>query len=240
MVYEEPRFLVGGDRAIFVEFGDAIAPEVNQCVSHLTHEIVKKKIIGITEVVPTYRSLLVYYEPRQISSQKLRKTLYALAKTPKETEVSGSRLIEIPTLYGGEFGPDIEFVAAHNSLSITDVIQIHSSNKYIVYMLGFIPGFPYLGGLSSRIRTPRLGAPRIKIPAGSVGVAGNQTGIYPMESPSGWQIIGRTPLKLFDPNQNPPTLLKAGDYLTFINISLDEFNMIKDQVGKGMYQVRKF
>ena len=239
MIYEEPRFLTGGDKAIFVEFGDAIDPKLNRRVRHLKLSIEKASIPGITETVPTYRSLLVYFEPLQINARKLRATLHSLVQSLVESEIPKPKLIEIPTVYGGEYGPDLEFVAARNSLSTSEVVQIHTGTPYLTYMIGFIPGFPYLGGMSPKIATPRLETPRTKIPAGSVGIAGSQTGIYPAESPGGWRLIGRTPLQLFDPRREPPALFQTGDYLNFISITPEEFTSIKQAVEQGTYSVKE-
>ncbi len=239
MIYEEPRFLSGGDKAIFVEFGDAIAPELNRRVRNLMLTVQDKKISGVIETVPTYRSLLVYFDPRQISAKKLRETLYSLTQPLAESGLPKPKLIEIPTAYGGEYGPDLEFVAAYNGLSVPEVVEIHIGTPYLIYMIGFVPGFPYLGGMSPRIVTPRLETPRAKITAGSVGIAGNQTGIYPVESPGGWRLIGRTPLKLFDPIREPLALFQAGDYLTFVSITPEEFSSIKEAVEQQTYLVKE-
>lgn len=238
MIYAEPRFLPGGDKAIFVEFGDAISPELNRRVRNLMLTIQKENIPGVIETVPTYRSLLVYFEPLQIGAKRLRGTLSQLAQQTLESELPKPKLIEIPTVYGGEYGPDLEFVAAHNGLSVSEVVQIHTGTPYLIYMIGFIPGFPYLGGMSPKIAAPRLETPRMKIPAGSVGIAGSQTGIYPTESPGGWRLIGRTPLKLFDPNREPPALFQAGDYLVFVSITPKEFHKIKEAVERRTYSVK--
>ena len=136
-------------------------------------------------------------------------------------------VVEVPTVYGGEFGPDLSFVASHNHLSEDEVIAIHSGTDYLVYMLGFIPGFTYLGGMDSRIATPRLSSPRTLIPAGSVGIAGEQTGTYPSDSPGGWQIIGRTPVTMYDMSKAQAALLKAGDYVRYVPIDESEFHRIK-------------
>jgi len=239
MIYEEPRFLSGGDRAIFVEFGDSIDPDVNQRVRNLKLAIEKAGIPGVVESVPTYRSLLVYFEPLQVSAPKLRETVFNLLQSAIENELPKRRLIEIPTAYGGEFGPDLELVAQHNNLSAAEVVRIHSGTGYLIYMIGFMPGFPYLGGMSPRIATPRKTTPRLKLPAGSVGIAGNQTGIYPAESPGGWQIIGRTPLELFHPTREPPAILQAGDYLTFIGVTPEEFTVIEEAVRNGTYRLNE-
>jgi KipI family sensor histidine kinase inhibitor len=239
MSYEEPRVLSGGDRAIFVEFGDSIDPDVNQRVGNLKLAIEKAGIPGVVESVPTYRSLLVYFDPLQVSASKLRETVCHLLQSAIENELPKRRVIEIPTAYGGEFGPDLELVAQHNNLSGAEVVQIHSDTRYLIYMIGFMPGFPYLGGMSPRIATPRKTTPRLKLPAGSVGIAGNQTGIYPAESPGGWQIIGRTPLELFRPTREPPAILQAGDYLTFVSVTSEEFTGIKEAVRNGTYRLNE-
>jgi len=239
MIYKEPRFLTGGDRAIFVEFGDAIDPEINRRVRRLMLSLQRERVRGVVEAVPTYRSLLVYFEPRQIGRSKLRETLHLLAQQTGEDGLPKPRLIEIPTVYGGEYGPDLGFVAEHSSLSVPEVIQTHTGAPYLVYMIGFLPGFPYLGGMSPKIATPRLETPRAKVPAGSVGIAGSQTGIYPAESPGGWRLIGRTPLKLFDPGREPPGLFQAGDYLSFVGITPEEYDSTKDAVQQGTYVVKE-
>lgn len=136
-------------------------------------------------------------------------------------------VVEIPTVYGGEFGPDLGFVASHNHLTEADVVSIHSGTDYLVYMMGFIPGFTYLGGMDPRIATPRLSSPRTHIPAGSVGIAGEQTGTYPSDSPGGWQIIGRTPLSMYDASREEAALLKAGDYVRYVPIDESAFHCIK-------------
>jgi KipI family sensor histidine kinase inhibitor len=239
MIYEEPRFLSGGDRAIFVEFGDSIDPEVNRRVSNLKLSLEKAGVPGIVESVPTYRSLLIYFNPLQIPASKLRETVCSLLQSTVENELPRRRLVEIPTSYGGEFGPDLELVAGHNNLSPAEVIRIHSDARYLIYMLGFMPGFPYLGGMSPKIAIPRKTTPRMKLAAGSVGIAGNQTGIYPAESPGGWQIIGRTPLELFHSTREPPSILRAGDYLTFVSITPEEFTTIEKSIRNGKYQLNE-
>lgn len=238
MIYEEPRFLAGGDKAIFVEFGDVVDPEVNRRVRHLMLATQKTRIPGVIEMVPTYRSLLVYFEPLQIRAQKLQETLYSLARQLVESELPKPKLVEIPTVYGGEYGLDLQFVASYSNLSVSEVVQIHTATPYLIYMIGFMAGFPYLGGMSPRIATPRLETPRMKIPAGSVGIAGSQTGIYPAESPGGWRLIGKTPLQLFDPSQEPPALFQAGDYLIFVSITPEEFTNIKEAVENHTYSLK--
>ncbi|NLY36099.1 MAG: 5-oxoprolinase subunit PxpB, partial [Tissierellia bacterium] len=191
----------------------------------------------ILEFLPTYRSLLIHYDPLKLSYDELLKELQNLVSLVDKEDRKEFRILEIPVLYGGANGPDIDFVASHNGISQKGVIQIHCSRDYLVYMLGFTPGFAYLGGMNEKIATPRLELPRINIPAGSVGIAGSQTGIYPMASPGGWQIIGRTPIKLYDPLATPPVLLRAGDYVRFIPITKEEFLRIRELVKEDRYSV---
>jgi len=214
-------FKPAGDSALVIIFGNEISESVNKKVHAVANAIEKAKPEWLIEVVPTYTSIYVYYDPLKINYQEILKAVEPfLSAEPKEEE---HRVVGIPTVYGGEFGPDIEFVANYNGLTIDDVIELHSKPSYRVYMLGFTPGFAYLGGMDERIATPRLEKPRLKVPAGSVGIAGKQTGIYPLESPGGWRLIGRTPLRLFDPNKALPTLLQPGDYVKFVPIDEEEF-----------------
>jgi KipI family sensor histidine kinase inhibitor len=161
---------------------------------------------------------LVAYNPLVIGFKDLTRRLRRIEKSLSYAEPPRHRRVEIPTVYGGEFGPDLDFVAGHHGLTTEEVIRIHTSQDYLVYMLGFTPGFPYLGGDLGKIATPRLEKPRMKVPAGSVGIAENQTGIYPIESPGGWRIIGRSPLRLFNPLEPPHFLLAAGDLVRFVSI----------------------
>jgi len=211
-----------GDSALAVEFGDKIDEEINLQVRALAQVLAEEEIQGLGETVITYRSLLVHYDPWQWNYADLSSIVRERIKKTRHLPTVDSRLVEIPTLYGGVFGPDLETVAKYNALTVEEVIQFHSGVEYPVYMLGFTPGFPYLGGVPAAIATPRLETPRASVPAGSVGIAGQQTGIYPIESPGGWQIIGRTPLRLFDPHRIPPTLLAPGDRVRFVPIAPEE------------------
>lgn len=224
-----PRFLPAGDLGILVEFGDKIDPEINQKVSKVFITLEKIAIDGITEAVPTYRSILIFYDPSKTSFERLQHEILNIEKRLGEVIIPPPETIEIPVVYGGEYGPDIDFVAQHNHLTSEEVINIHTSGTYLIYMLGFTPGFPFLGGLSERLFTPRLKTPRAVVPAGSVGIANNQTGIYPIDSPGGWQIIGRTPIKLYNPDHENPILLKAGNYLKFKRITEAEYREILQQ-----------
>ncbi len=212
-----------GDRALIIELGDRISPEFNQRVRKLALVLDDSSLEGLLEIVPTYRSLLIIYDPLKIGLAKLQHRIEDLQKKIDEIQIPDPKTAEIPVVYGGEYGPDLGWVAQFHKISPKEVISLHSGTTYQVYMIGFNPGFPYLGELPERLVTPRRKTPRTLIPAGSVGIAQKQTGIYPAESPGGWQIIGRTPLKLFDPSQSPPTLLAMGDWVRFFPISNEEF-----------------
>ena len=236
-MYEKPLFLPAGDMAIVVELGDAISPQINRKVRSLTDALEQGGIPGVFDFLPTYRSVLVYYDPLQISSSDVQEGIERLLENTEQADAGERHIVHLPTLYGGEMGADIEFVSQHTGIDEQELIKIHSGADYLVYMMGFSPGFAYLGGLDQRLATPRLQSPRTEIPAGAVGIAETQTGIYPMASPGGWQLIGRTPLKLFDPTRERPVLLSAGDYVRFVPLaSRDEYDAILQQVESGEYQ----
>lgn len=217
-----------GEAAIMVEFGKGIHPELHQKVKTFTDYLDRNPFPGMVEYVAAYASVTIFYDPVVISSKSVITLLQELMGKLKQRDEAKPRVVEIPVCYGGEFGPDLEFVAEHNRLTPDEVIEIHASGQYLVYMLGFAPGFPYLGGMSERIATPRRQTPRSVIPSGSVGIAGMQTGMYPIATPGGWQLIGRTPSALFCPANNPPTLLKAGDVIKFRPISPEEYQAVKE------------
>jgi len=234
---QEIRYLPAGDKAIVVEFGNEISNEVNSKVMGLYHVINSSQMKGIEELIPTYRSLMVQYNPAQVVYKELTDLLKVLCENLDDAKLPKPKIIEVPVIYGWEFGPDIEFVASHNHISVNEVIEIHTAIDYLIYMLGFTPGFPYLGGMCEKIETPRLKTPRTKIPVGSVGIAGKQTGIYPIESPGGWQLIGRTPIKLYDPYREPPILLQAGDFIRFVSVGLEKYREIERQVEANSYGI---
>lgn len=237
---KEPKYLVAGEKALVVEFGNKICEEINNKVKAMMIAIERKKIKGIVEILPTYRSLMIHYNPLEIDYESLLRELKVLENKLDSIRIPLSQVIEIPIVYGGVYGPDIHNVAKYNGLIIENVIKIHSSKEYLIYMLGFTPGFPYLGGMDERIATPRIKVPRTKISGGSVGIAGNQTGIYPIDSPGGWQIIGKTPLKLYDPYREPPILLKAGNYIKFTQISEEEYIEIEKQIDNNSYKYKTY
>jgi inhibitor of KinA len=217
------RYCPNGDRMVLVEFADEISPAGHSQVLLLAAALETVSIPGVIEWIPSYRSLGVVYDPKRISYHDLVARLKTLDGSSATLQPVPSTDVEIPVCYGGEMGRDLSFVAQHHQLSLEEVIQIHTDADYRVYLLGFTPGFPYLGGMSPRIATPRLDEPRLQVPAGSVAIGGNQTGIYPTESAGGWRLIGRTPLKLFDLGREAPFLLNVGDSVHFRAITAEEF-----------------
>ena len=229
------NLLNAGDLAVVIELGNAIDPEVNQRVHDLARTIAERRVAGVIELVPTYRSLLVYYDPLRTTRAALERELEDVTAGHLAVSRPPARIVEFPTVYGGEFGPDLDFVAEHAKLTSAEVIRIHSATDYLVHMMGFTAGFPYLGGMSPAIATPRLATPRTRTPAGSVGIALQQTGIYPADSPGGWQIIGRTPVRIFDPGRTPPVVIEAGDYVRFVPVEPDEYREVERRVQTGSY-----
>ncbi len=226
------KLLLLGDSAVSAHFGEEICPEINQQVTALRdaleEAVAKGEIQGLGELVPTYCALLINYDPLVLGYDELVAKLKELSQSLVIKSDSDRQVVEIPVAYGGEYGPDLAEVAAAHGMTEQQVIDIHSQPEYPIYMLGFVAGFPYLGGMSPEIATPRKESPRLKIEAGSVGIAGSQTGIYSVESPGGWQIIGRTPLKLYDTDREQPVLLSAGQYIKFKPISGAEYEaMVK-------------
>lgn len=224
----KPTISPVGDRAISIDFGQVIDPTINRHIRQTIERIKELQLDGIIELVPTYCALLVEYDAMLYSYSEICNIIEPTLEEGMDNTINELvTVVEVPTVYGGEFGPDLSFVASHNHLSEDEVISIHSGTDYLVYMLGFIPGFTYLGGMDSRIATPRLSSPRTLIPAGSVGIAGEQTGTYPSDSPGGWQIIGRTPVTMYDMSKAQAALLKAGDYVRYVPIDESEFHRVK-------------
>ncbi|WP_258083995.1 5-oxoprolinase subunit PxpB [Thermococcus thermotolerans] len=217
----QPTIKPAGDSALVISFGEFIDEEVTTKIHAIADAVEKAKFEWLVEVVPAYSTVYIFYDPLKASFSEVKAAIESRLQVSPES--FKGRLVEVPVVYGGEYGPDIGFVAEHNGLTVDDVIEIHSKPTYRVFFLGFLPGFAYLGGMDERISAPRLEKPRLKVPAGSVGIAGKQTGIYPLESPGGWRLIGRTPLRLFDPEREPPTLLRPGDMVRFVPIDESEF-----------------
>ena len=228
-----------GDSALIVQLGEGISPSIHEKVSNLSIVLSKHPFEGFIEAVPAYNNLTIYYNPHIVYHSQINHTSHQrelltpfkkvcayidnLSKQISKNHFMEEKIVNLPVFYGGEFGPDLDYVAKYHGLSVEEVIQIHTQNEYLVYMIGFAPGFPFLGGMDEQIATPRKETPRIAIVPGSVGIAGKQTGVYPLETPGGWQIIGRTPLDLFLPDTSPPTLLQSGDKIRFVPTSPEEY-----------------
>jgi len=218
-----PRFQFSSDRSFLVTLGNEISERCHQDVLRLSRLSLDHPHRGILNIHPAYASVLVTFDPMIVSPTDLERYIRPLMENAGAVALPEPRTVEIPVCYGGEFGLDLEDVASHNKLSAEDVVDLHSSASYPVYFLGFSPGFPYLGGMPKQISMPRLTTPRTKVPAGSVAIGGEQTGIYPVSTPGGWRVIGRTPLNLFDRDRVPPTLLEMGDRVKFVPITQSMF-----------------
>ena len=208
-----------GDRSLLVELGDSIDPLINQKVQELFLLLDTYRLDGVVDLVPSYRSLMVTYNPLKLVRSELKDWITAVEKERRLSRPAEPKTIQVPVQYGGEYGPDLEWVARFHNLSPKEVIQIHTSRLYRVYMIGFTPGHPYLGELPAKLRTPRKETPRTSVPQGSVGIAQKQIVIYPVPSPGGFQTIGQTPLNLFDPDKQPPSLLSMGDRVEFVSVT---------------------
>lgn len=216
--------ITAGDSALVIELDERIDPEVNARAVSLAESIAAEKIIGVRDVVPTYRSVAVYFDPLRVQYDRLRDYLDRIELDAGRATRHSAGTIRIPVCYGSDLGPDLPAVAAFAGLSEQGVIDLHAAVPYRVFMLGFVAGFAYMGSVDSRIAMPRHSIPRVRVPLGSVGIAGVQTGIYPAETPGGWQLVGRTPVKPFDPTRAQPSLMKAGDTVQFYPITPAEFD----------------
>lgn len=223
------KILPYGDGALHVQFHEEICEEGFASVQTFFRVLSSLHDARILELIPTYHSVTVFYRPG-VSYQEMSELIQTVQDKSAEQNSKSSismRQVIIPVCYGGEYGPDLEYVAHYHNLRPHEVIAKHTAPEYLIYMIGFMPGFPYMGGLNPELATPRLNRPRAVVPQGSVGIAGQQTGLYPLTSPGGWQLIGRTPLSLFDVNSDPPTLLRSGDHVRFESISPKEFIKLK-------------
>lgn len=239
-MYSSARYLPSGDKGIVIEFGNAISSEINKKVRAMFLAVESSPIPGLISFVPTYRSLLIEYDPLKISYAEVKKELIVIENTLSDFKLPPPNVFEVPVFYGEEMGPDMAYVCTHSGLAEEEVIKIHADKLYLIYMLGFTPGFSYLGGMDERLESPRLDVPRQKIEKGSVGIAGMQTGIYSVDSPGGWRLIGKTPIEIYNSLRNPPIIQKSGDYIKFMPISIKEYEAIEEAVKKGNYEYRYY
>ncbi|WP_242876012.1 5-oxoprolinase subunit PxpB [Cellulosilyticum sp. I15G10I2] len=229
MEIKDIQFLISADTAITVQFGNEINENIHNNIMAFCMLLEQANIEGVIELVPTYTTVMIHYDPGVILFDEIVQLLKELIKHMHTINLPKGQVIEVPVCYGGKYGPDLEYVANYHGMHIDEVIQIHASSYYLIYMLGFTPGFAYMGGMDKCIATPRLTQPRTKIPAGSVGIAGGQTGIYPIDSPGGWQLIGQTPFILYDPKRQKPILFDAGQRIKFKPITEVEFEWMRAQ-----------
>ncbi|SBW11060.1 Allophanate hydrolase subunit 1 [uncultured delta proteobacterium] len=234
-MYATPKYLGAGEKCLVVEFSDAIDREANIRLQGLRRALEKRSIPGMIELVPTYRSLSIYHDPLVLSREDLLPQIENALQDVSQAESGRKRILVMPVLYGGEYGPDIANVAEHTGFSEEEVIRRHTAKDCYCFMMGFTPGFGYLGGMDEALETPRLKTPRTRITGGSVGIAGKQTGVYSIDSPGGWQLIGHTPLRLFDPGAEQSTIIDAGDWVRFRSIDEKEYADIKEAVAARRY-----
>ena len=219
-----------------VELGEEISAEVNTRVRALEYLVDQKGLPGVVETVPSYRSLLVYYDPSVVGYDALCAQLAALAEQATTTAMPPAREVELPCCYEGELGTDLEAAAARLGLSVDELVRLHAGAEYLVYFIGFTPGLPYMTGAPERLTIPRLDTPRVKVPAGSVAIGGTQCCIYSVESPGGFWLLGRTPVRLYDPDAAGPILLRPGDRVRFHQIDRREFDDVAARVAAGRFR----
>jgi KipI family sensor histidine kinase inhibitor len=227
-----PRILPSGDTALTVEFGRSIDPAINRQVLTLDRNVAAEAIAGVLETVPTYRSLLVHYDPVQVGYTALSEKLLALAQLPVPAETAIRRW-RVPVVYGGDYGADLDDVARAHSISTSDVIARHTGGDYRVAMIGFTPGFAYLSGLDPAIATPRRESPRTETPPGTISIGGGQACVQCLAAPSGWHLLGRTPVRTFHPHRDPVFLMEPGDAVNFHAIDAGEFAALDRAAERG-------
>jgi KipI family sensor histidine kinase inhibitor len=229
------RFLPAGDLAVSIELGEEISVQVNTRVRALEYLIEQKALPGVVETVPTYRSLLVYYDPAVVGYETLCAQLATLSEQTTTTALPPAREVELPCCYGDELGPDLDAAARRLELPADELVRLHAGAEYLVYFIGFTPGLPYMTGAPERLTIPRLDTPRVKVPAGSVAIGGIQCCVYSVDSPGGFWLLGRTPVRLYDPEAAEPILLRPGDRVRFRRIERGEFDDIAARVAAGRF-----
>ena len=231
------RFIKSGDSALLCRLADIIDPDISRKVNKLHKALSQKNLPFVIESVPSYNGLMIYYNPLGIAGTDLESIVSDIFDELENSNPEyHARKVKLPVCYDEEFAPDIRVVCEHSGLDIAEIVNLHSSAEYLVYMIGFTPGFPYLGGLDERLHTPRRDEPRTHVDAGSVGIAGSQTGIYPLSSPGGWQIIGMTPVKLYNPESSDPFLLRPGDLISFEPVSSAGYWDLLEEIKIGNYR----
>jgi len=226
-----------GDRCAMIAFEARVDPVINERVRSVADYLLKHPIEGVVDIVPAFTTVAIHYRPERVPGEaavaspyeRLCRLLESNVAQASERMQTPTRVVDVPVCYGGEFGPDLDEVAAHCKLTRAEVIELHAASPHQVYMIGFAPGFPYLGGLDPRLEMPRRATPRTKVPAGSVAIAREQSSIYSLETPGGWNILGRTPLRMFTPETDPPSLLQPGDRVRFVPITLKEFAALQEK-----------
>ena len=226
-----------GDEALVAEFGNIIDEKINMRVHEMSEWLDGQHIKGVKELLPTFRSLMIFYSPDEIGYGELKKRLKKFKPDERKESEENKKVLLVPCCYGRDYGPDLSGMAKELSLTEEEIIALHCEKEYKIYMLGFLPGFVYLGGLDKRICIPRLETPRASIPARSVGIGGDQTGVYPISSPGGWRLIGSTPLEFYDPRRSEPSLCKAGEYIRFVPVNKYEYEVIRKDVIEGTYKM---
>ena len=230
------KILPAGESCLFVEFGDIVSRELNARVTALKAALEAAPLPGVTELVPTYRSLAVNFDPLTVDLAALKARLKDEAAALGECEAQNGVTVRVPACFGGEYGPDLADVAAHCGLDEDEVVRRYCASPLYCYMNGFTPGFPYLGGMDESLTTPRLTSPRTAIPAGSVAIGGAQAGAYSLASPGGWRIIGRVPFPLYDAGRDPSTVIRAGMNVRFYPVSRERFDEIARDERRGAYR----
>lgn len=237
---EHIQILLAGDCAVSIQFGDTINPDIYAKVASLNAYLKSNPIDGIIETIPTYRSLMIEYNPTLLSYDKLVEKIYSITENLSSIATKSKKIYTIPVCFDENFAPDLEYVAKYHNTTKEKIIEEFCSQDFLIYMLGFTPGFPYIGGVPKTLETPRLSSPRVEIPAGSVGIGGAQLGIYPISSPAGFQLVGNTPISLYDQNRTKnPVLLEAGAYIRFCSIDLNEYNQIKSMANNYVCQIKE-
>lgn len=230
------RFLNAGDTAMVVEFGDGIDRALSDRVLRLGARVRAARLRGVVETVPTFRSLMVHYDPLSTDHGSLQRELGALLEDD-DASTGEARLWRIPACYEAAYAPDLEEVAQRTGLTAAEVIRLHSGTLFHIYMIGFVPGYPYMGDLPPALVLPRRADPRVRVPPGSIAIASSMTAIYPLESPGGWHLIGTTPIRLFDASQPRPALFSPGDKVRFEPVDAPQFEEIRQASASGSYRL---